>query len=112
MEVKVVTFETPDERVRGLQFREAIEPDTLFVFPSTYQGAAFHSKNVPESFDIAFLSRELIVIQIEQIWPPGGISVAPPGTSMAVEAKAGMLKRWGFRPGYEAFEYAEWRSHR
>ena len=107
MQVRIVTFETPAERALGLQFKEAIEPDILFVFPGTHRGAAFHSRNVPEPFDIAFLSQELVVLQIDYIIPPNGMTVAPPGSAIAVEARAGRLTEWGFRRGQQAFEYAE-----
>lgn len=97
--MRVVIFDTPELQEQGLQFLEQIEDDTLFVFPLVTHGARFHSRNVPQSFDLAFLTDDFVVIDRFTVKPPHGIALAPNGTYMAVEAKAGNLSRWGFTPG-------------
>jgi uncharacterized membrane protein (UPF0127 family) len=54
---------------------------------------------VKERFDLAFLSRDMVVLQRETVTPPLGTSLAPDGSFIAVEAKAGNLEVWGFEPG-------------
>lgn len=101
--MRVVVFATESERVRGLQFRKRIEPDTLFVFPDVLEGSLFHSRNVPEPFDIAFLTAEFYVLEMTRVDPPFGVTLAPRGTRIAVEAKEGNLRAWNFVPGRVAF---------
>lgn len=83
----------------GLQYRAMIEPDTLFVFMPLGSGRTFHSRNVREPFDLAFLGYDWTVLQKDMISPPHGTAMSPEGTAMAVEAKAGWLDFWGFLPG-------------
>lgn len=97
--MQVLVFETPEEQAQGLQSRQ-IEPDTLFVFPHIKPGTLFHSRNVLEPFDLAFLSFDNRVLEKHRITPTDGIAVAPQGTWTAIEAKAGWLDRWKFLPGY------------
>jgi uncharacterized membrane protein (UPF0127 family) len=99
--LQVVVFETPQERANGLQHRPVIQDDTLFVFPATPQGSVFHSRNVAEPFEIAFLSSRLVVLSVHRVTPPVQTVVAPPESSMALEAKVGVLPRWGFMPGVD-----------
>ena len=98
--MKIVVFETPEERAQGLQYRSPIEPDTLFIFPDIRAGALFHSRNVREPFDLAFLSMGDIILYKATITPEDGIAVAPQGTWSAIEAKAGSFDRWGFVEGF------------
>lgn len=98
--MKVVVFETSDEKAAGLQFRPFIEPDTIFIFPNIKPNAVFHSQNVREPFDLAFLSFDNTVLYKATIQPEDGIAVAPAGTWTAVEARAGWLGRWKFIQGY------------
>jgi len=99
--VRVIFFETPEEQAAGLQYRPTIEPDTIFVFPLIKSGAVFHSRNVREPFDLAFLSYDNTVLYLDTITPEAGIAVAPQGTWTAVEARAGWLPRLGFHEGYQ-----------
>lgn len=99
--VKIVIFDTPALQERGLQFRGQIEDDTLFYFPLVNPGVQFHSRNVPEPFDLAFLARDFSVLRKVTVHPPDGTAVAPPGTWAAVESKAGVMARWGFREGVQ-----------
>ena len=82
LEVSAVTFPSgtviqaelalsPDERARGLMFRESLDSDRgmLFVFPE----AAFHGfwmKNCRFPIDIIWLSAEKKIVHIERAVPP------------------------------------------
>lgn len=99
--MRVVVFETLLEQSEGLQFRPFIEPDTLFVFPHILPGSTFHSRNVKEPFDLAFLSRDNVVLSKGRIHPEDQTMTAPEGTWTAVESKAGWLDFWKFLPGYQ-----------
>jgi uncharacterized membrane protein (UPF0127 family) len=101
--MKLIVFESAEDQARGLQHRRPIEPETLFAFPGTREGALFHSRNVTEPFDLAFLSAELVVLHLVTLVPPAATALAPPGTALTVEAKAGELQAWGFAPGRVAF---------
>lgn len=83
----------------GLQHRRYIEHDFLFVFPDVQEGDWFHSRNVPEPFDIAFADEEDVVIDVQRITPPKEVIECPPGTAVVYEAKAGNMARWGILPG-------------
>lgn len=97
--MKVLIFKTMEGQAKGLQYRKEIEPDVLFVFPFIEAGSGFHSRNVPEAFDLAYLSQDMRVIKAVRVDPPYQTDVAPPGTFMAIEAKAGNLEKWGFLNG-------------
>lgn len=98
--MQVVVYQTSEERAQGLQHKPFIESDTLFVFPDIHPGAVFHSRNVPEPFDLAFLSFDNRVLEKHRLVPTDAIAVAPQGTWTAIEAKAGSFDRWKFLPGY------------
>lgn len=98
-DMQIVFLETPEARARGLQHRPFVEDGILFVFPNVRPGSFFHSQNVPEPFDIAFLSAELEVLAMWYVRPPMGLVQAPGRTAWAVEAKGGRLPAWGFWPG-------------
>lgn len=97
--MKLVTFENPADRAKGLQFLKRVDPGTVFLFMDIPAGAAFHTRNVPQPIDIGFLSEDLVVIDVVTV-PPGkdGISV-PPGTAAVLEAVPGVLAKCGFVPG-------------
>lgn len=97
--MRVVIFDTPDLMERGLQHRRPIEDQTLFVFPLVRPGTVFHSRNVLEPFDLAFISEEREVLVVRTIQPQIEILAAPPRSHMAIESKGGRLARWGFLPG-------------
>jgi len=100
--MKVVIFNTPEEQAIGLQYRRYIEPNTLFVFPSLQAGSVFHSRNVPERFDLAFLAPDRTVLWKGLVTPTLEIAPAPEGTAMALEAKEGWLSAWGIEVGQRA----------
>jgi uncharacterized membrane protein (UPF0127 family) len=97
--VKLVTFDTLPEQSRGLQFRDPIDPGTLFLFPGIRQGRVFHTENVFQSIDIAFIGPDTKVIQISTLPPDHPGIPAPSGTAAALEAVAGLMERAGIVVG-------------
>lgn len=97
--MKIVIFNTPEERAIGLQYRRYIEPNALFVFPNLEPGSVFHSRNVPERFDLAFLGPDRRVLWKGVVTPTDEIAPAPAGATIALEAKAGWLSAWGIELG-------------
>ncbi len=97
--MNVRVFETSEDQEEGLQHLKSIPPETLYIFPVVPEGSEFHSRNVPEPFDIAFLSEGYRVLTLARMVPEKDRIVAPKGSAMAVEARAGNLARWGFYPG-------------
>jgi uncharacterized membrane protein (UPF0127 family) len=100
--MKVVIFNSQDEQAIGLQFRRYIEADTLFVFPFIREGSVFHSRNVPERFDLAFLSPDRTVLWKGVITPSEEVAAVPPGATMALETKEGWLSAYGIEVGRRA----------
>lgn len=94
----------------GLQHRPYIENDILFAFPDVAAGDWFHSRNVPEPFDIAFADADGEVLELWRVVPQEEMVECPPGTAVALEARAGNMARWGIVPGrrlnMDAFEPA------
>jgi uncharacterized membrane protein (UPF0127 family) len=97
--MKILVFDTLEKAVRGLQFRTSIEPDVLFAFPNVRPGTSFHSMNVPEPFDLAFVASDGTVLSLATLTPPLETAEAPTATARAYEAKAGWLWHWGLVPG-------------
>jgi len=97
--MNVLILETLDEQAEGLQHLERIDSNVLYVFPSIPEGTEFHSMNVAEPFDIAFLTDWYFVLSVIRMTPTEDRIRAPRGTAFAIEAKAGSLARWGFVPG-------------
>lgn len=97
--MKTRIFESDAEIARGLQFMEPIPADTLFVFPGVPERAHFHSENVREPFDLAFVSEDDRVLYLQTLYPPYATATAPPGTAYAVESKEGVLRRRGLGIG-------------
>lgn len=60
--------ETPDARMRGLMFRRFLEKDhgMLFVFEDEDM-RSFWMKDTPLNLDIAFISRDRIIIDIQSM---------------------------------------------
>ncbi len=97
--MNVITFDTPEQQAKGLQYLPEIPANVLYVFPLVDPGTYFHSWNVAEPFDIAFLAEDFTVLSIGQITPPKDGMTAPPATAMVVEAKAGVLRAAEFELG-------------
>jgi uncharacterized membrane protein (UPF0127 family) len=100
--VRLIIFDSPSEQARGLQYRQYIEPETLFIFPGTHPGTTFHSRNVREDFDLAFVGEDMTILAKATIHPEAGILTAPEGTWMTIESKAGEMSRWGYEVGLKA----------
>jgi uncharacterized membrane protein (UPF0127 family) len=97
--MRIIIFETPEEKMQGLQHMRWIEDQTLYLFPNTYEGTVFHSRNVPEPFDIAFVGSDGTILDLTRMHPPNALVQAPEGSVMAVETKAGRCAIWGILPG-------------
>lgn len=100
--MKVIIYDTWERQAQGLQNRRPIEDETIFVFPLVEEGMLFHSQNVTEPFDIVFIARDRTVLTHHTITPELETVLAPPGSFMAIESKAGYLSRIGFLPGRKA----------
>lgn len=101
--MRFIIFDSPDEQATGLQYRQYIEAGTLFIFPGIAPGALFHSRNVREDFDLAFVGEDMTILAKATIHPEKGTLSAPEGTVMALESKAGEMSRWGFEIGLQAY---------
>jgi hypothetical protein len=91
MNIKVLR--TADEKRQGLQHLAAIPADTVYVFVGPL-GSQFHSRNVPEPFDILFLSPTLNMLGRALVTPPDGVIAVPMGAAYALEAKPGVLDKF------------------
>lgn len=97
--LNVVVFSTPEEKAKGLQHMEKIPAATLFVFPDTPPGTVFHSQNVAEPFDVAFVSLSGEVLEVVTLVPPRAVVVAPAETATAIEAQEGFFEKLKIEPG-------------
>ena len=97
--MRIITLESRSEKARGLQYKPFIEDQTLWVFEEIGYGDYFHSQNVPEPFDIAFVGEDGIVLLVTKMHPPDDTISVPQGTAMALESKAGEMARWGIVQG-------------
>jgi uncharacterized membrane protein (UPF0127 family) len=88
---KTITFETREQQALGLQFFVRIPEGTVFKFPRIPAGTLFHSRNVPEPFEIWFVSAGGAVLKKAIITPPLETIEAPPGTFTVYEARPGVL---------------------
>jgi len=90
---------TPAEKMQGLQHLPWVPDQTIYVFPEVYEGDQFHSRNVAEPFDIAFIDANDRVIDLRRMYPPDDLVQAPEGSVTAIETKAGRCAIWGILPG-------------
>lgn len=97
--MRLLILQTPEERAMGLQHQPFVPDQTILVFPEIYEGDVFHSRNVPEPFDIAFIGEDRKVIELRRMYPPDDTVAAPEGTVKAIETKAGRCGIWGILPG-------------
>ena len=94
-DITVINLKTPEEKARGLQGMSQIAEDTLWIFHDVNPGIVFHSRNVPEPFDIAFLDASGRVLEVHTVEPPRGTIQAPERTSMVLESKEGEMSSLG-----------------
>lgn len=92
---------TPQERARGLMFRESLAPDSgmLFIF-ETEGRHPFWMKNTPLPLSIAFLSRDMRVVDLLELQPYDETPRAPKSPALyAVEANRGWFREHGIGLG-------------
>jgi uncharacterized membrane protein (UPF0127 family) len=90
--MRTVVFETREQQQLGLQHFSSIPDDTVFKFPRIPAGTVFHSRNVPEPFEIVFVSAGGAILKKALLTPPLDTIEAPPGTSTVYEARPGVLR--------------------
>lgn len=93
--------DTPEERRRGLMYREDLGPDEgmLFVFPDSRM-RSFWMRNTPLPLSIAYIDDSGVILEIHEMEP---FSEAPVPSShpvrYALEVNAGRFTEVGVRPG-------------
>lgn len=92
-------MDTPGKKAKGLQHMKPIPEKTVWSFLDVREGQVFHSQNVMEPFEIAFLDEVGRVLSLDTIVPQKAIIAAPKGAAMAVESKDGELTRIGLEVG-------------
>jgi len=97
--MKLLIMQTPQEKMMGLQYLPWVPDQTIYVFPDVFEGDQFHSRNVAEPFDIAFISGDHKVLDLRRMYPPDDLVTAPQGSVKAIETKAGRCAIWGILPG-------------
>lgn len=95
----LILLDTPVKKARGLQNMSPIPKSTLWIFTRISEGTVFHSRNVREPFDIAFLSSEGYVLEKETVYPQVQTISAPKGAEIVLESKAGEMDRIGIDAG-------------
>lgn len=99
--LKVMVCQTPQSRQRGLMFKKSLPPDEgmLFVFPQ--EGChPFWMKNTYIPLSIAFINRDLEIIQIDEMEPLDTTSHTPLGPILyALETNKGWFKSNGIKVG-------------
>lgn len=97
--MRIIVLRTLEEKKQGLQHLPWIPEQTLYVFEGVPEGIVFHSRNVPEPFDIAFLDDSFTVIGMARMQPPNDLVETPDGTAYVLEAKGGRMKTFGISVG-------------
>jgi len=92
---------TPEERARGLMYRESLADDRGMLFVFEYSGRwGFWMKNTLIPLSIAFLDHEGNVVNIEDMQPHDTTVTMPKGEILyALEVNLGWFARHGIRPG-------------
>lgn len=97
----VEVADDPDERERGLMFREDL-PDNhgmLFVFRETGQ-VGFWMKDTPLALDLVFIDQRGVIAAVRRGEPESIAVIAPDvPTRFVLEVEAGTAERAGLRPG-------------
>lgn len=92
---------TDEERGRGLMNRESLGPDAgmLFIFPEQ-SVRSFWMQNTYIPLDIAFMDREFLVVDIQQMEPMSTTSHTSRAPAMyALEVNQGWFEAHGVRVG-------------
>lgn len=93
--MKIVVFRTYEEISKGIRGLEPLPEDTIFVFTGPLMSMGrFHSRDIGEPFDIAFLGITLNLLGRRRMTPPDDVVDVPAGTVFVVEAKAGLLDKF------------------
>ena len=90
---------TIEARMKGVIGQQAIDPDDVYVFPETREGAGFHMRGVPFPIVIIFLDKDQGILDIQFMSPEIGLAMAPNDTVMAVETTPDYPKRHGLKKG-------------
>ncbi len=101
-QVLVEIADDPAERSRGLMHRESLPEDQgmLFVYPDERAALGFWMRNTLIPLDIAFVDRELRIVDIQRLEPldeTTRYSAAP--AMYALEMNAGWFEKHGVRVG-------------
>ncbi len=93
---------TPQERARGLMFRESMpqRAGMLFIFDPP-QRVAFWMKNTLIPLDMIFVNRAGEVVNVHSDAIPGDLSLIEGGDSVyaVLEVNAGLARRYLIEPG-------------
>ncbi|WP_175408379.1 DUF192 domain-containing protein [Streptomyces sp. TRM64462] len=81
-------------RARGLLGRDGVEGAVLLTPCSSV-----HTFRMRFAIDVAYLDRELTVLDVVPAMPPGRLGRPRPRARHVLEAEAGAMERWGVRPG-------------
>lgn len=99
---QVETADAPEERARGLMFREELPPDRgmLFLYESERR-VAFWMKDTYVSLDMIFMARDGTVLAIVENVPSRSLDVVSPEADIyaVLEVNAGTVARIGLQTG-------------
>lgn len=93
---------TPEQRSRGLMFREKMDADQGMIFDfGSDQPLAFWMKNTPLSLDMIFIHEDGSVYRVEQRTEPYSERNIPSGAPVryVLEVLAGTARKIELRPG-------------
>ncbi|MFV0474840.1 MAG: DUF192 domain-containing protein [Pikeienuella sp.] len=97
--------DTPEERARGLMYREEMARDAgmLFIYDAA-ERMAFWMKNTPLSLDIIFFNRRGVICSIAEATTPFSTDEIPSGCAAQVvlELNAGEAAARGLKRGAPA----------
>ena len=101
-ELTVELAKTAGDRQTGLMNREEMDADRgmLFIFEEEAP-RNFWMKNTLIPLSIAYMDREGVILNIEDMEPLDLTPVPSAGSAMyALEVNQGLFHQWGVRPGY------------
>lgn len=102
--VQAEVARTPEQRERGLMFRERLDPGQgmFFVFPDS-QTRAFWMKNTFIPLDIAYMDEHLRIVDIQAMEPEDESTYPSARPAMfALEVPRGWFEEAGIQVGAEA----------